>query len=182
LPYLYSLNVLELEQRIDELAEAIESANMGRTTEPSTACFQPLSINIEDSHCSKSMPASPTEQLTFDFPRSHSVPPTPKVNVQSSTRIKNIVGLSRRKYGILRKELATEGINLPSPSTIQRNENRIFNEHYQNSDKPDFYGLIEKAVMKHDFSKLPNVRMTIGGDGGWSVSKLFLITKQIFRR
>uniref|UniRef100_A0A914YW61 Uncharacterized protein n=1 Tax=Panagrolaimus superbus TaxID=310955 RepID=A0A914YW61_9BILA len=133
-------------------------------SEPSPCLFEPLSVITEAAPTSKSTASSPTEHDNIDFQRFQSVSPT--LNVQSSTRIKNRIGLSHRKYETLRRELAVEGIKMPSPSTIRRNENRIFDDHFQNSDKPDFYGLVNKAVSKYDFSTFENVRITIGGDGG----------------
>uniref|UniRef100_A0A914XWX2 BZIP domain-containing protein n=1 Tax=Panagrolaimus superbus TaxID=310955 RepID=A0A914XWX2_9BILA len=149
----------ELEEEIQLSANALAS----KQCEPSTSFFQPLLIITGDEPTSKSAPNTPTEIMKFQFPNA---PPTPRLSAEASTRLKNSVGLSHRDYEKLRNEMAREGVSMPSQSTVQRKESQIFDEHYRNNDEPDFYGLIEKAVMKHDFSRVPNVRITLCGDGG----------------
>lgn len=97
------------------------------------------------------------------------LPVSPKLDLDVSTRIKNTLCLSKTNYGALRAELIKQGVNMPSGSTVTRHEKHIFGEYYQNLNKPDFYGLINTAAMKYDFSKMENVRITIGGDGGWCI-------------
>uniref|UniRef100_A0A914Z0U6 Uncharacterized protein n=1 Tax=Panagrolaimus superbus TaxID=310955 RepID=A0A914Z0U6_9BILA len=145
-----------LEEKNKELKEALESsANELASTqcEPSPNFFKHYQslLNIHK-HQNLLQP--------------HSAPPTTRLMAEASTRLKNTVGLSQRNYEKLRNELAMEGIGMPSPSTIKRKSNQISDGHCRISDRPDFYGLIEKAVMKHDFSSVPNVRITICGDGG----------------
>jgi hypothetical protein len=149
------------EKEKNDLKKALESATVAKFSTK-----QPL---LDLSNCQQTSQRAPTS------------PPTPKITVNSSTRLKNIVGLSNGKYDKLRDQLAMEGVTLPSTSTIKRNENRIYDNHFKNSTEPDFYGLIEKAVMKYDFSHMDNVRITIGGDGGCYFLNFFHIDRCIFK-
>uniref|UniRef100_A0A914YK75 Uncharacterized protein n=1 Tax=Panagrolaimus superbus TaxID=310955 RepID=A0A914YK75_9BILA len=141
----------KLEEKNNELNELLEHSTEPATTETSSSSSEPFIIREEEVMGFKGSIISP------------------KLNAEASTKLKNIIGLSNRKYELLSKQ---DGINIASISTVKRIESKIFDTYYKNSNGPDFYGLLEAAVNKHDFSNLPYIRITICGD---KVKKLICI-------
>uniref|UniRef100_A0A914Q8U1 Uncharacterized protein n=1 Tax=Panagrolaimus davidi TaxID=227884 RepID=A0A914Q8U1_9BILA len=164
------IKVRKLEKKTKELEEVIEASNLINAGGAATSSFQPLSIVIEAPMTTQSAPVSPTQNVEFDFGRPSSAPPN--LNVQSSVRLKQSIGLSEEKYKYLQQQMLSNGVKMPSLSTVKRFENNIFDSYYRNSRKPDFYNLLQEAVDKYDFSTLPYIRITIGGDKGGKSEKI----------
>lgn len=161
--FLCKLSVLELEERTKKLEEAINSAT---SSEPSSKSYQSLENVAKTPERANSLLNSPPETIFDDLPRPVSAPPiltTERLGKEASTRLKHDLKMSNRDYEKLSKY---PGINVASISTVKRLEANIFDVYYRNSRGPDFYGLIEAAVDKHDFSQLPYIRITICGDKG----------------
>uniref|UniRef100_A0AC34G2D0 Uncharacterized protein n=1 Tax=Panagrolaimus sp. ES5 TaxID=591445 RepID=A0AC34G2D0_9BILA len=165
---------IHLKRRNIKLAERnkeLEAKNVPIDTvinEPSASFCQSLNNDIIDSPnpCGDRNFTDDNEVMQY---KGNTV--SPKLNAESSARLKNLLGLSNRKYELLSKQ---DGINVASISTVKRVEANIFDTYYRNSSAPDFYGLLEAAVDKQDFSNLPYIRITICGDkGGDSVKICF---------